>query len=110
MINFYNALTFADIDNKFSNFFLEVINRIASGFNNLLGLLPDDPGFLSEIDVSKIVEYLEIIHYFVPLHFISVCLGLSVYLFLTIEIGMLIYSIILKIAAKVADSWALFFA
>ena len=109
MINMLiNMLTWADVDNKFSNFFLNCLQKIAELFNKVLFLIPDDPGLLNEIDVSKIVEYKETIHYFVPLGLIISVLVLSVSIFLTIEIGMLIYKILLKIGEKVASAWTSF--
>lgn len=103
-----NMLTWADVDNKFSNFFLNCLQKIAELFNKVLFLLPDDPGLLNEIDVSKLSEYKETIHYFVPLGLIISVLVLSVSIFLTIEIGMLIYKILLKIGEKVASAWTSF--
>ena len=101
-------ITWADVDNKFSNFYLNCLNKIAELFNKVLFLLPDDPGLLSDIDTSKFNEYKEIIHYFVPFKLIISVLLLSVSIFLTIEIGMLIYKILLKIGEKVASAWTSF--
>lgn len=103
-----NLLTWADVDNKFSNFYLNCLQKIAELFNKVLFLLPDDPGLLNDIDTSKFIEYKEIIHYFVPFTLIISVLLLSVSIFLTIEIGMLIYKILLKIGEKVSSAWTSF--
>lgn len=95
-----NMLTWADVDNKFSNFFLNCLQKIAELFNKVLFLLPDDPGLLNEIDVSKLVEYKETIHYFVPLGLIISVLVLSVSIFLTIEMECLYIRYCLKSVKK----------
>lgn len=102
--------TMDDIENKFSQVLLWLLNKIADLLNNVFGLLPDDPHFFHQLDFSTLNKFLEFIHYFIPFHFFISVIYLSVSLFLTIEIAFLIYKILIKAADKILASWSIFFS
>lgn len=107
MINL--AISFSEFENGFSNVILWCLNKIGDLFSKILVFLPDDPNLFNKLNLSAIQKYIDFIHYFIPLNFIGSILFLSVDIFLTIEIGFLIYKLLLKAADKVFSSWSMFF-
>lgn len=103
------SLSYYDFENAFSSVLLWCLNKIADLLNQVLGLLPDDPHFLQQLDFSSIQKYINFIHYFIPLKFIFLTIYTSVLLFLSIEIAFLIYKILAKAADKILSSWEMFF-
>lgn len=104
------AISFDDFSNGFSSVLLWILNKIADLLSGILGLLPDDPLMFSSVNFSAISKYIDFIHYFVPFNFIISVLFLSVDIFLTIEIALLIYKLLLKAADKALSSWSMFFS
>lgn len=108
MINL--AISFDQFENGFSHVLLWLLNKIADLFSRVLIFLPDDPQLFNKLDFSEIQKYIDFVHYFLPLNFITSIIFLSVDIFLTIEIGFLIYKLLLKAADKALSSWSLFFS
>lgn len=108
MINL--AISFEQFENGFSHVLLWLLNKIGDLFSRVLIFLPDDPHLFNNLNFSEIQKYIDFIHYFLPLNFITSVIFLSVDIFLTIEIGFLIYKLLLKAADKALSSWSLFFS
>lgn len=108
MINL--AISFEQFENGFSHVLLWCLNKIGDLFSRVLIFLPDDPQLFKNLDFSEIQKYIDFVHYFLPLNFITSVIFLSVDIFFTIEIGFLIYKLLLKAADKALSSWSLFFS
>ena len=79
MINL--AISFEQFENGFSHVLLWLLNKIGDLFSRVLIFLPDDPHLFNNLNFSEIQKYIDFVHYFLPLNFIT-----SV-IFLSVEIG-----------------------
>ena len=108
MINL--AISFEQFENGFSHVLLWCLNKIGDLFSRVLIFLPADHQLFKNLNFSEIQKYIDFVHYFLPLNFITSVIFLSVDIFFTIEIGFLIYKLLLKAADKALSSWSMFFS